>query len=135
MAGSALQAAVGYAARGWAVFPLHSIRAGNCSCRRQECAHPAKHPLTRHGLHDATPDPAVIRAWWGRWPWANAGIVTGAVSGLVVLDIDPASHGNESLARLQSLMGSLPVTLTAETGGDGQHLFFTHPGGEVRNTT
>src|SRR5438445_1681028 len=33
-------------------------------------------------------------------------------------------------------MGSLPVTLTAATGGGGWHLFFTHPGGgvELRNT-
>jgi hypothetical protein len=128
------QAAADYAARGWAVFPLHTIRAGQCSCRRQDCSHPAKHPLTRHGLRDATTSPAQIRRWWARWPWANVGIATGAASGLVVIDIDPAHGGSESLARLQSLMGSLPDTLTAATGGGGWHLFYAHPGVELGNT-
>jgi hypothetical protein len=127
-------AALGYATWGWAVFPLHTILAGRCSCRRPACAHPAKHPVTRHGLLEATTDPARVRGWWGRWPWANIGVVTGAVSGLVVLDVDPAKGGAESLARLQSLMGSLPSTLTAATGGGGWHLFFAHPSVEVRNT-
>lgn len=130
-------AAVGYAARGWATFPLHSIRAGRCSCRRQDCSHPAKHPLTRHGLRDATTSAEQIRTWWGRWPWANVGILTGAASGLVVIDIDPDSGGEQSLTRLESLMGSLPETLTVSTGGGGRHLFYAHPSPglvELRNT-
>jgi hypothetical protein len=128
-------AALAYAARGWAVFPLHTILVGTCSCRRRAtCTHPAKHPIVRHGLADATLDPLTIRGWWDRWPWANTGLATGPISGLVVIDVDPAHGGDESLARLQSLMGSLPETLTARTGGGGRHLFFTHPGIELRNT-
>lgn len=126
-------AALGYAARGWAVFPLHTILDGRCSCRRG-CPHAAKHPVTRHGLLEATVDPAQVRAWWGRWPWANVGVATGATSGLVVVDVDPAKGGGVSLDRVRSLMGSLPATLTAATGGGGWHLFFAHPGVEVRNT-
>jgi hypothetical protein len=38
-----------------------------------------------------------------------------------VIDIDPAHGGTESLEYLQSLMGRLPVTLTAATGGGGEH--------------
>ena len=129
-----LDPALGYAGRGWTVFPLHSMLDGGCSCRRPGCPHPAKHPVTRHGLLEATTDLDVIRRWWGRWPWANIGVATGAASGLVVVDVDPRSGGTESLARLQALMGSLPATLTAATGGGGWHLFFTHPGVEVRNT-
>jgi len=129
-----LDAALAYAARGWAIFPVHTIRSGRCSCRR-DCSHPAKHPLTRHGLRDATADPTTISAWWSRWPWANIGIATGAISGLLVIDIDPAHGGTQSLDHLQPRMGSLPVTLTAATGGGGEHLFFTHPGQvAVRNT-
>src|SRR5207253_2207139 len=80
-----------------------------------------------------TGDERTIRSWWDRWPWANIGIATGAVSGLVVVDVDPAHGGTESLHHLQSLMGSLPATLTASTGGGGWHLVLTHPGGvEVR---
>ena len=32
--------------------------------------------------------PEQVRRWWRRWPEANVGVVTGAVSGLVVLSID-----------------------------------------------
>lgn len=116
------------------MFPLHTIRAGRCSCRHEDCSHPAKHPLTGHGLRDATTSREQIGSWWGRWPWANVGIATGADSGLIVIDVDPRSGGDDSLARLQSLMGSLPATLTVATGGGGRHLFYAHPGVEVGNT-
>jgi Bifunctional DNA primase/polymerase, N-terminal len=32
-----------------------------------------------HGLHDATSDLDVIRAWWTRTPNANVGLVTDAI--------------------------------------------------------
>ena len=38
---------------------------------------------------------------WGRWPSANIGIVTGRVSGIVVLDVDPRSGGGLALADLE----------------------------------
>jgi hypothetical protein len=126
-------AALRYAARCWAVFPLHGIISGRCSCRRP-CPHPAKHPLTRHGLRDATTEAKTVQAWWERWPWANVGIATGAISGIVVIVVDPRAGAAESLAHLQSLMGSLPETLAASTGGGGQHLVYAHPGVEMRNT-
>src|SRR5207248_2102427 len=59
---------------------------------------------------------------------------TGKVSGLIVIDVDPRSGGTDSLTELQSLMGSLPATLTARTGGGGVHFVYAHPGGEVHNT-
>ncbi len=40
-----LHAALSYAARGWRVLPLHTMRAGRCSCNRAQCPSPAKHPL------------------------------------------------------------------------------------------
>lgn len=129
-----LAAALGYATRGWAVFPLHSIISGRCSCRGGDCPHPAKHPIARHGVHEATTDERNVRSWWDRWPWANIGVATGTASGVVVIDVDPAHGGAVSLAHLQSLMGSLPDTLTAHTGGGGFHLLYSHPGGQLRNT-
>jgi hypothetical protein len=30
----------------------------------------------------------IIEAWWDRYPEANIGIVTGAISGITVVDID-----------------------------------------------
>ena len=40
-----------------------------------------------------------INAWWTRWPDANVGIVTGAVSGLVVIDID-ATEAKERVKKV-----------------------------------
>lgn len=74
-----------------------------------------------------------ITEWFGRWPNANVGIVTGSISQLIVLDVDPAHGGNESLEKLERSHGMLPRTLEASTGGGGRHLYFRHPGVGVRN--
>jgi hypothetical protein len=90
---SLLTSALAYAACGWHIFPCHTATAGECSCRRADCDTIAKHPKTRHGLHDATRDEGAIRRWWQMWPEANVGIRTGAISDLVVLDVDPRPQG------------------------------------------
>lgn len=130
-AGDLATAALTYAARGWAVVPLHSVQDGRCTCREGEgCASPGKHPRTRHGVHDASSDGAVVARWWTTWPTANVGIATGAVSGLVVVDVDPRKDGwEENLAALEAARGSLPSTLTAETGGGGWHHLYRYPSG------
>src|ERR1700684_1789951 len=66
--GSLLEAALQYAGRGWPVFPLHTPTLNGCSCGDPECEGVGKPPRTRHGLSDASTDPAKIRAWWARWP-------------------------------------------------------------------
>jgi hypothetical protein len=63
-----------------------------------------------------------VRAWWRRWPTGNIGIVTGAVSGVVVLDVDGRT-GEESLKSGQYV---LPPTVVSRTG-NGLHFFFKHP--------
>jgi hypothetical protein len=130
-------AALAYAHRGLAVIPLHSITsaAGKCSCGKLKCSSPGKHPLTEHGLRDASKDEKQITEWWTRWPAANIGIATGAVSGIVVLDIDPRHGGNESLGDLQLANGPLPKTPIVITGSGGKHLYFRHPGGHVPNSS
>ena len=85
-----LLAALAYARRGWPVFPLHHPINDRCSCEKPDCGDVGKHPRyhkadLQHGLRDATTDPEQIRRWWTRWPQANIGMVTGAISGLVVL--------------------------------------------------
>lgn len=58
------------------------------------------------------------------------GIVTGRISGLLVLDID-GPVGEESLGNLE-----LPPTVIVETGGGGWHHYFKYPeGGNVGNKT
>lgn len=116
----ALTAALRYAARGWRVFPVHSMGAGRCSCGKVVCPSPGKHPRTPNGVKDATTDPATVRQWWQQWPTANVAIATGA--GLMVLDIDPDKGGDESLEDLQRV-GRLPETLEVMTGGGGRHYY------------
>ena len=117
-------AALGYAAAGWEIFPLH-VR--------------GKLPLISkleggHGHLDATADADQVRRWWATYPLANIG---GRVpAGLIVLDIDPRHGGDDAVADLQAAHGPLPSTLTSTSGrGDGgTHLYFVHPGGEVSGT-
>ena len=58
-----VSAALGYVRRGWAVFPVHGVHAGRCTCGWGDCASPGKHPLTDRGVHDATTDEGVVRTW------------------------------------------------------------------------
>ncbi len=126
----ALSAALTYAARGWPVAPAHSIKKdGSCTCSDAKCTSKGKHPLTAHGLKDASVDASVIRAWWLKWPHANVLIRTGMVGDrcLVALDIDPRHNGDESLAKLIVEHGELPNTPQCCTGGGGQHIFMWAP--------
>ena len=112
-------AALDYLARGWSVIPV----------RRND-----KRPIIRwqeyQGRRASMEEAAV---WFRRWPEANLAIVTGAVSALVVLDIDPAHGGAQSLERWQARHGVLPPTVEALTGGGGRHLYFSHPGAACPN--
>lgn len=113
------RAALDYLARGWSVVPVLPRE---------------KRPLVSWQAYQGSrPTSDQVRAWFGRWPDANVGIVTGAVSGLVVLDVDPAHGGDDSLAVLERRHGPLPVTVEAISGGGGRHVYFVHPGGQVRN--
>jgi Bifunctional DNA primase/polymerase, N-terminal/Primase C terminal 1 (PriCT-1) len=132
-----LTAALAYARKGFAVIPLHSVPDGICSCG---CSNPAcnsrgKHPRIAEWQIYPARDEARIHELWGRWPDANVGIVTGAVSGNVVLDEDPRNGGQESLAELQLKYGPIPSTREAFTGGGGRHFYFLHPGFQVSNSS
>lgn len=95
------------------------------------CVPGGKRPLTVHGFHDATADPARVAAWWGRWPGANVGIPTGPASGVEVVDVDV--HGGESgfpalrRARRAGLIPGWAGLVRSPSGG--LHLYFpTDPG-------
>ncbi|MFC1886058.1 bifunctional DNA primase/polymerase [Thermodesulfobacteriota bacterium] len=63
--------------------------------------------------------PDQIQEWWKKWPSANVGIVTGAISGIDVIDVD-------SQAGLETLKKHLPDNLVApivETPGGGWHYY------------
>lgn len=127
-----LQAALDYAQQGLRVLPLHTIvQGGKCSCGNEACASPGKHPLTPHGVKDASCEEKVVRNWWQRWAFANVGIATGG--GLVVIDIDPR-HGG-TLEALEEFVDTSDGTLV-ETGSGGWHLYFLYDSSiSLRNTT
>jgi bifunctional DNA primase/polymerase-like protein len=121
-------AALGYAARGIPVYPAHWPRPSPggaslaCSCRHgASCDRPAKHPLVRHGVNDATCDPAQLERWWRRWPQANIGLATGIVFDALDVDGPAGLAALRQLARTANLR--LPGPLVA-TGGGGWHYWF-----------
>lgn len=103
-----LGAALAYARRGRAVFPLDG-----------------KVPRTKNGLKSATTDATVIRGWWDRWTDAGIGLPMG--DGWIAVDVD-GDKGRESLASLVDAHGSLPDTLVNLTAR-GAHLIFKIPAG------
>ena len=112
-------AALAYCARGWSVIPIEPR---------------GKRPLvawTEFQQRRATVDE--ITRWFRRWPDGNVAIVTGEVSGIVVLDVDERHGGALSLAELDIELGPIPSTVEVATGGGGRHLYFRHPGGRVSN--
>ena len=127
--------ALKYAKHGLPVVPLHTIVDGRCSCGSVDCARPAKHPRTSHGVKDATTDRNQIKHWRAEWPEANIGLAPSRERDVLVLDIDPRHGGNKRLRQLEIKLGALPETVTTKTGGGGRHLFFKHPSFNVRKDT
>ncbi|MDR7230618.1 hypothetical protein J2X45_001709 [Caulobacter sp. BE264] len=131
-----LRAAMDYARRGIAVFPLQPRD---------------KAPYGRTiGFKQAAHMPGLVEDWWtGRRclelkPDAknkapvraridsNIGIATGAISGFWVLDLD-GPEAEAAIARLEALHGPLPKTVQQATGR-GRHLCFAwNPAFPVRN--
>jgi Bifunctional DNA primase/polymerase, N-terminal/Protein of unknown function (DUF3987) len=120
---SHLEAALAYAARDLAVFPLAPRR--------------KKPPLTARGLLDATSDGEQIREWWAETPEANIGLRT---DGLLVVDADVrrGPDGLSGVERWEALVadhGGSEQTRTQRTGSGGVQVFFRDDERRFRNTT
>ena len=125
--GLVASAALAYARRGFSVIPAHSVDDGVCSCGRATCGNPGKHPRINWTPYQTRrADETSLHGWWERWN-ANIAIITGSISGLVVLDIDVDHGGDDSLHALEKSHGKLPETPTVLTGGGGRHYYFAHP--------
>ena len=108
-----------YLGRGWSPVP---VEAGG------------KRPLVSwEPFQQRMPTAAELDRWFKRWPDANIAVVTGTLSRLVVLDVDPRHGGDDSLAELERRYGPLPETVEAISGGGGRHIYFAHPGGIIHN--
>jgi len=90
------------------------------------CEPDGKRPLTRRGFLDATSDLAQIAAWWSRTPEANIGLPTGAMSGVVVVDVDVHGpvDGRAAWRRASEagLVGEAGLLVRTPTGG--AHAYF-----------
>jgi len=129
-AGERFLAALGCARRGIPVIPLHHpVTFGRppavaCSCQEPDCPRAGAHPMTLHGVADATIDPIRLTWWWRRFPEANLGLATGV--GFEVLVV----HGSEGDAVRWSVVAEAlraggPLV---RTGGDGWHFYFAPTG-------
>jgi hypothetical protein len=136
MSGQLLHPALAYVQAGYEVFPLRG-KIPHANCPQCDPRSPRYSPHTAadcahelcHGLLAATSDLARVTRWWSRWPSGNIGARVPKT--LLVLDIDPRHHGDQTLARLEDANGPLPVTRTSYSGREdgGRHLWFLHPGG------
>jgi hypothetical protein len=82
--------------------------------------------LACHGFYAATTDPERIAQIVAAVPAGQLAVRTGAVCGLVVVDVDPARGGNDSLSELVARQ-LVPRTLWVRIGSGGAHLYCRHP--------
>lgn len=118
------------ASLGHAVFPLHGMKNGKCTCGSAICASPGKHPRRPISFKEATTNPTIINMWFKYEPELNYGVRLGQRIGntgkmAVVVDVDRYKIGGaEALEELEKVHGQLPATVEVLTGGGGSHYYF-----------
>jgi hypothetical protein len=123
-------AALEYAAMGWEVFPAPP---GQKKSHKSE-----EHSGAKWGK---TTDLKEIRRDFRKWPNANVAIVTGATSGIFVIEADTAEgHGVDGLASMRELEakhGLFPETRMAVSPSGSIHRYYRHPGAGIyiKNST
>ena len=103
-----LDAALAYAARGMSVIPLKP------QDKRPLLTSWKDYQSKRMGVGD-------MRGFWKEQPDANIGLVTGAISGVTVVDVD----GNEGVESLRDAGLYLPETYTVQTP-KGFHYYYKY---------
>ncbi len=117
---SCLEAALQYLRQGWPVIPIGL----------DEKKAWKKALIAWKHFEQQLPSEDEVKSWWIQYPYARVGIVTGRISGLLVVDIDPRHGGFESMREL-----NLPVTLMTTTGSGGNHLIYRYPNDRlIRNS-
>lgn len=90
-----------------------------------------KRPLIQWEIYQTEPaSEQTIKHWFTSWPNANLALVTGAVSDVVVIDLDSA----EAKEKIKALIPNYDLSAVprVRTGRGGYHLFFKHPGVSVQ---
>jgi len=104
---SVFEQALTLLAKGWSVIPVGTDKKPLVEWKKYQNEYP-------------TPDE--VKSWFIKYPTANLGVVTGKISKLVVVDIDPRHGGRRDL-----LLGY--ETVIVETGGGGWHYYFKYKEG------
>lgn len=100
---------------GWSVIPVDADSKAACI------------PWRRYQLKAA--DLEQMLNWSHRFPHAGIAVVTGRVSGIVVLDADGHFGAAEALKL------GVPKTPMVQTPSGGFHAYFKHPGFDFKNST
>lgn len=101
---SNLEAALKYLSKGWPIIPINPTTKKPCLETWKE-------------FQNRLPTEEEVRGWWTKWPWASIGLVTGKLSGISAIDVDPRHGGTED---------GLPETVKSQTGGGGSHHFYQY---------
>ena len=113
---TALEAALSYLQHGWSIIPVGHD----------------KRPLIKwQTFQKVKPSEQQVRSWYEQWPDAGVAIITGRISGLIVLDIDPRHGGDKTLLHWLDNGLKLPECPAVKTGGGGTHFYLKHPGSDV----
>jgi hypothetical protein len=127
-----LRAALDYAKQGFSVILLHGIDdQGVCTCGKPDCNSPAKHPIGKSWKQFQTKPqtPEELIDAFNKHPHANVGIITGEISGVLVVDSD-GPEGFDSFCKvIGNELPELPIVKT----GKGYHFYGRHPGGKLKN--
>ena len=91
-----------------------------------------KKPIVKW-VEAATTEINMLNGWWDD-TGANIAVACGKRSGIIVIDIDKNHDGYETMADLLIKYGALPQTPVVTTGSGGEHIYFKHPGIEIRNS-
>lgn len=98
------EAALKYLLKGWPIIPINPTTKKPCLESWKE-------------FQNRLPTEEEVRDWWTKWPWANIGLVTGKISRVSVVDVDPRHGGS---------IEGLPETVKSQTGGGGFHYFYQY---------
>jgi predicted ArsR family transcriptional regulator len=127
--------AMWFASEGVPIVMLHGVTAnGQCTCGvKNDRKHKAgKHPLRGWGPRRPTTDVERIKEAFRVYPDANYGYLT--ASKVLVIDIDAALGGWDSMAELQAEHGPFAPSFRVLTGAAdsqgrrGEHWLFANPG-------
>lgn len=127
-----LEHALSYTTRNWYIFP---VRERNSDLWRSDDGKlhisKAKMPRITGGLLNASTDPAQIREWWRKWPYAAIGLNCGK-SGLFAFDVD-RKDGRDGWPYFKNLGISWSGAFMTVTPSGGLHVIYSGVGRSSTN--